>query len=116
MKKSKYIIVIILILAFTVVFVACTSFNERTYTVTIIDHERITYNQKSKYLIYCRTDDGETKVFENTDNWFRLKFNSSDFYADLEVGKTYTVTVVGYRVAIFNGYENIIRYEEGVWK
>lgn len=112
MKKSKYITVIVLILALTVLFVACTSFNEHTYTVTIIDHERIPYKQESKYLIYCRTDDGETKVFENTDNWFRLKFNSSDFYAELEVGKTYTVTVIGYRVAIFNGYENIIRYEE----
>ena len=87
------------------------NYNEHTYIVEITDKERVNYNKNGKYLIYGQ-EDNKTLVLENTDTWFRGKFNSSDIYAELEVGKTYEFTVVGYRMPIFNAYENIIEYKE----
>lgn len=109
---AKFIILFIFIIALVASLVCCTSYNDHTYTITVTDKERVTYSGSGKYLIYSTTSDGETKVFENTDDLFRGKFDSSDVYAELEVGKTYEVTVVGYRFGFANWYENIIDFKE----
>lgn len=91
--------------------------NDHKYTVTITDKERVTTqfakdNIDSKYLIYGEDENGKTYVFENTDTLFRGKFNSSDVYGALKEGETYELTVIGFRVHIFNWYENIIDFKE----
>jgi hypothetical protein len=78
----------------------------------VTDKESITQDGEHRYLIYCETKDGETKVFENTDQLIYGKFDSSDVYAGIEIGKTYNFTVSGVRVPIFSWYENIVDYEE----
>ena len=90
--------------------------NDHTYTVTITDKERVTTqsdkdNISSKYLIYGEDENGKTYVFEDTDTLFRWKFNSSDVYGALKEGETYELTVIGFRVHIFNWYENIIDFK-----
>lgn len=60
----------------------------------------------SKYLVYAEIN-GETKVFENTDELFKLKFDSSDIQANLKVGETYKVKACGFRIKILSKYENI---------
>ena len=90
------------------------SFNDHSYSVKITDKERV-YDSKSKvskYMIYAENKDSDDLVFENTDDFFRLKFNSSNMYSELKVGKTYNITVVGYRVPFLSMYENIIKVEE----
>ena len=117
---AKFIILCTLIITILASLVCCTSYNDHTYIITITDKERVSYTTgleenlsvENKYLIYSTTSDGETKVLENTDNLFRGKFDSSDVYAELEVGKTYEVTVVGYRFGFANWYENIIDFKE----
>lgn len=74
-----------------------------TVSVKIKRLERITTNQGGKYLVF--TDKG---VFENTDTLLFWKFNSSDIYGQLEVGKTYTLRVVGWRWQAWSIYPNII--------
>ena len=69
----------------------------------VTDKERIVNADTSKYLIF--TDKG---VFENTDDISVMKFNSSDFYAQIEVGNNYCFTVAGYRVPFLSMYQNII--------
>ena len=90
--------------------------NDHTYTVTITDKERVTTQvaegqTDSKYLIYGEDENGKTYVFEDTDTLFRWKFNSSDVYGALKEGDTYELTVIGFRVHIFNWYENIIDFK-----
>ena len=79
-------------------------------TVTIKDKERVNYEEDgkmlSKYLIYT-----DQEVFENTDDWFYLKLNSSDLYGQLDKGSTYKVWVTGWRIQIFSTYRNIISIE-----
>lgn len=90
-----------------------TAYNDHTYTITVTDKERVNANNAvSKYLIFGTDENGDNKVFENTDSFLRFKFNSSDIYGEMEVGKTYEITVIGYRVPFFSAYENIIEIEE----
>ena len=76
-------------------------------TVKIKDKERVNKENSSKYLIY--TDKG---VFENTDAWLSLKFNSSDIYGDIEVGKTYDIETYGWRFPLLDWYANIVSVKE----
>lgn len=78
--------------------------SEETIIIKVLDKERITTKGESKYLVFC---DGET--FENTDTWLYFKWNSSDVQGVLTPGKTYKVSVVGWRVPILSMYRNIIR-------
>ena len=89
-----------------------SQFNDTTYTVEVVDKERVNYSDGSKYLIYCNDVNDNNIVFENTDCWIRGKFNSSEVYMELEVGKTYEVTVTGFRIPIFSMYQNIIGVTE----
>jgi hypothetical protein len=68
--------------------------------------EQDTKKVVSTYLIY--TDHG---VFRNDDAGWHLKYNSSDFYGNLDVGKTYRLKVYGWRIPIFSMYPNIVRMD-----
>lgn len=93
-------------------------FNDHQYTITVTDKERVVQSSSSsegstinsKYLIFTETN-GEVRVFENTDNILRFKFNSSDIYGMLEEGNTYKVNVIGWRVPFLSWYENILSIE-----
>ena len=116
MRDNKHTIIIIGIILFIIGFNVYGSFNEKTYTVTITDKERITKpvgdSITSKYLVFGDDEQGTPLVFENTDNIIRLKFKSSNIQGGLKIGKTYDITVVGFRIPIFSIYENIINYYE----
>lgn len=58
----------------------------------------------STYLIY--TDQG---VYRNDDAFWFWKFDSSDFYGDLDVGKRYDIKVYGLRIPFLSMYPNIVR-------
>lgn len=80
-------------------------------TVTIKDKEQINYEEDgktfSKYLIYT-----DQEVFENTDDWFYLKLNSSDLYGQLDKGSTYKIWITGWRIQIFSTIEILFPLRE----
>lgn len=107
---------IALVVIAVIAFLVMNFSNDHTYTVTITDKERVTTQvaegqTDSKYLIYGEDENGKTYVFEDTDTLFRWKFNSSDVFGALKEGETYELTVIGFRVHIFNWYENIIDFK-----
>jgi hypothetical protein len=65
--------------------------------------ERVYSQGSSKYLVFT-----DKEVFQNTDSLSYLKFNSSDIYGSLEIGKTYKFEVYGFRLHLFSSYRNII--------
>lgn len=69
----------------------------------IVDKERVTTGESSRYLIFS-----ETEVFENTDSLFHLKFLSSDVYRDINIGDVCDFQVYGWRVGFLSMYRNII--------
>lgn len=72
-------------------------------TITISDKERISDGDSSYYLIFT-----EDEVFKNTDSLLHGKWDSSDVYNKLKIGKTYTVKVNWYRNRFWSMYRNIL--------
>lgn len=89
--------------AFVVVRPAAYWMSERTEVVTINDKERINDADSSKYLVF--TDRG---VYEVTDSLLYFAFDSSDRYAEMVRGQSYTVTVAGWRFPFLSWYPNIV--------
>lgn len=119
-KSLGYLTVITLVIIAVIVAVVAVPVmnftNDHQYTITITDKERVATQvaegqTDSKYLIYGEDENGKTYVFEDTDTLFRWKFNSSDVFGALKEGETYELTVIGFRVHIFNWYENIIDFK-----
>ncbi len=106
-----YVVLVVIILAATLVFSIVGSFNDHTYTATVTNKERINNGSKSYYLIFCQDENGEYYEFADRDNLLRLKFDSSTVYNKIEIGETYKFTVVGWRISIISGYENIVQME-----
>ena len=61
----------------------------------------------SSYLIF--TDHG---VFRNDDAGWFLKYNSSDVYGNLDIGKHYRFKVYGWRIPVVSMYPNLVHAEE----
>lgn len=114
-KASTYSAYAVIIIIFVLVSMVGT-FNDKEYTITVTDKERIVDTDgetiTSKYLIFGEDEDGNVLVFRNSDEPIRGKWNSSTVQGSLKVGKTYTVVVVGYRIPFLSCYENIIDFEE----
>lgn len=75
--------------------------------IKINDKEHVMYRNGSdledKYMVFT-----EGEVFENTDDLFYLKFNSSDVQNELKVDSSYTVKVIGWRIPVMSMHRNII--------
>lgn len=106
---NKKLIIISLLLGIVLTFSYYNTFEN--IEITVIDKERITTgtgeNFQSKYLIFT-----ENEVFENTDDLFYGKFNSSDFQGKLKIGDTYNVKVIGRRIPFINSYRNIVKIND----
>ena len=114
---DRFIIGIFIALAVVVavggiIYSIAANYNEQTYVATVTDKDVRNYNNSSKYLVFTKTKDEETRVFSVEDSLLRFRWNSSDVYGEIEVGKTYRFTVVGFRIEILSMYENIIDFEE----
>lgn len=59
------------------------------------------------YFVY--TDKG---AFQFKESWFFLQFEVADSFGRLEENKTYKITHYGFRVPIFDWFENIVDFEE----
>ena len=123
MYRTRYFdtdrLIISIFIAFAIVFTVggiifsiAANYNEQDYVVTVTDKDVKNYTDKSKYLVFTKTEDGETRVFSVEDSFLRFRWNSSDVYGEIEVGKMYRFTVVGFRFEILSMYENIIDFEE----
>lgn len=118
-KKRVYITAIILSAIFIIGYygtMIVKSTNRQEYTVTVTDKMRVTYNYlfwtEHKYLVFTEDENGVIQVFENTDAPLYGKYNSSDYYAKIKTGETYTFKTAGYRLPYMSIYRNIIGVSE----
>lgn len=110
-NMSQFSILMAIVILLGLVGVAsCTSslhFNDTEVIATVNDKESVSSKDSHTYLIF--TDKG---TFENSDSLFRGKFDSSDWYSQIEKGKTYKFTIIGWRIPFLSAYKNIIKMEE----
>lgn len=82
--------------------------NEKEVICTVNEKwiKRASGDDEELYLVSCGDE-----VYKITDLLFKGKFDSSNIYAKLKVGKKYKLTVTGYRFGYFSSYQNINDYE-----
>ena len=106
-------VVIIFMIIATVIFCIFwfpSYYTPKYYTVQVTDKD---VKNGALYLVFTKVQESdETRVFCIKDSLFKWRFNSSDYYADVEVGKTYDIEVIGFRIPILSMYENIMVFTE----
>ena len=126
-KRATILITIISILVVAVLFggmILLSTANQREYTVIDVyiqtelqsSSDENGVKHSTKYLYFCTTSDGEEIVFENEDNIFFGKFNSSDLLAKMrkyeQNKKPFKIKTAGFRIGFFSMYQNIINVYE----
>lgn len=103
------IVIVILLIA-----IPCwkSYYSEKTYTATVTDKDIKNYDSSSKFLVFTKTEDGVTRVFSMEDTLIKGRWNTADDYGKIEVGETYTFTVIGWRIPFMSEYENIIEFQK----
>ena len=108
--RSGYFKILTLAMAIMIGFEISRQSHTETLTINVKNKDITTGSTgkqtESKYLIFT-----DKEVFEESDEMFRGKFNSSDIYNELEPGKTYQVKVIGFRIPFLSMYRNIIEVE-----
>jgi hypothetical protein len=101
-----------LILGVTVIPDLSKALNRREFEVRVTKGS-VKGNEEGNYFIWANSiPPGEPRVFEDVDNWFAGKVNSSYVYGKLKVGQTYRVQTAGWRWQLMSTYENIVKVEE----
>lgn len=77
--------------------------NNEEIEITVKDKYIKNGKDNGKYLVV----DEEDNTYEITDMLFKGKFNSTDIYNRLEIGKTYKVKISGHRIRFLSMYQNI---------
>ena len=109
-RKSKVIAIVTVILVILITIPMCSNYySEKSYKITVTGKEVKNSIDDSKYLIFAKTENGETKTFSIEDSVIKWRWNSSDVYGDVEIGKTYEIKVIGWRIPIISSYENIMK-------
>lgn len=78
-------------------------FNNQTIEITVADKYIKRNNDNDEYMIV----DEDKNTYKITDLFFKFKFNSTDIYNSLEIGKTYKIKISGFRIKLFSEYPNI---------
>ena len=82
----------------------------KDYTVT--DKAVKNDGESSRYLVYTKDSKGNVMVFSVEDRLWCGRFDASDDYARIEVGKTYNFETVGKRSHFWSSYPDIIELKE----
>ena len=106
------VVAVIMVVALPLIRAIDKASNRREVIGTVTDKGVKNKSDDSKYLVYTEDQFGNIAVYEITDSLFAGRFDSSDTYAGIKVGKTYKFDVGGTRSEIFSFYPNIYGYEE----
>ena len=111
-KKARNVAIGAGVLGLAALMIGGSHLDRDTYRARVTDKERVytkREGEKSKYLVFTELENGKTRVFENTDSFLELKWNSSDIQGKLEEGKTYDIATYGFRIRLLSKYENITK-------
>ena len=89
------------------------NFNDTVYkNVTITEKYRVNKGSDSYWVVLGENPDNGDLEFKIEDNMLRGQFNATSIFNKLKIGKTYNLTVVGFRNGLLSEYPNIIKCEE----
>lgn len=109
MNKQKFTIILIILTLIGGVFLVNSALTS-TIDITVTGKEVKRTNDKDTYLIFADIENSDkTEVFKIEDSLIFFSFDSSDKYAKLKEGETYTVKVYGMRIKFMSQYRNIVK-------
>ena len=109
-RRNKARVLGIAVLVVVAAIVLNPNCNIDSYNVRVVDKQvKHLPDGREVFMIFTMRDNGQERVFIDTDAKLFLKFDSSDIYAKMETGKWYRVRTVGWRWNIFSKYENILK-------
>lgn len=82
-------------------------YNDHVATCTITDKDR--GGDNGSYRVYT----SDCGTLENTDAWFRGKFDSADVWEQIPSSGTVTVHLVGARIPLLSSFPNILEIVGG---
>ena len=105
-KIWKVIISVIVMLGVIILF---PHFFRNTYIVTIANKRVIRHDNIDTYLIYTQMQDGNLRIFENTNSLLEFKIRSEDLYWGLIINGKYEIKAYGLSIPLLSSYQNIIK-------
>ena len=84
-------------------------FFRNTYIVTIANKRVIRRDNIDRYLIYTQMEDGNIKIFEDTNSLIEFKIHSEDVYWGLIINRKYEIKAYGLNIPLLSSYQNIIK-------
>ena len=109
-KAIGAIVIAILVLVIGIGMVK-SYYSEKTYQISVTEKDIKNYGDGGKFLVFAELEDGTIRVFSIEDTLIKGRWDSADDYARIQVGESYTVTVIGWRVPFLSWYENIIEIQ-----
>ncbi len=106
-SNIAYVIMIVIVILICTFLATLEYQNEETHICKVEDKWVKRSDDSDIYLVQC-----DDEVYKITDLLFKGKFDSSNIYAGLKVGKKYEITTTGYRLGLFSMYKNINEYKE----
>lgn len=103
MKDWIYLILILLVIILGISTAIIPYTNNEIIEITVKEKYIKNGKDNGKYLIV----DTNNNTYEITDLFFKMKFNSTDIYNSLEIGKKYKIKVSGKRIHYWSMYKNI---------
>jgi uncharacterized protein (UPF0333 family) len=110
MNKKGLVGILLLIIVIAILMITYPisyAFTSGEETITVKDKWVKYHGSDAKYLV--SSEDGQ--VFEITDSIIRWRFDSSNLYADIDIGNSYSIKTQGWRFAFMSDYKNIIKAE-----
>lgn len=108
-QRMRPVILIISLIAAISLILLSPHLIRSTYRVTITNKQIVTRKNTEMCLIYAQTENGEIRIFENTNNFLELKFNSLDLYGAFSINRKYEITAYGFNMPLFSRYQNIAK-------
>lgn len=101
------ILLIIVIVVLLITYPVAYAFTSGEETIIVKDKWVKYHGNDAKYLV--SSEDGQ--VFEISDSIVRWRFDSSNLYADIDVGNSYDIKIQGWRFSLLSDYKNILEVE-----
>ncbi len=102
-----FIIFCVLSMLSLIVFSIAAAFHSEPGRFTVTGKEAVKSDKSSTYLIFT-----DVTTYEVDDSLVYWRFDSSDVYGKIQIGKTYTATLQGYRIPFLSMYQNLIDLKE----
>ena len=98
-------IVIVLIIIGSIGFTVAWNSSRQTVTCAVNDKQATSKKDGGNNYILFTDNCGQLQV---ADDWINGQFNSSDTYAKIKPGSSYTFQTVGWRNGFFSAYPNVL--------